>query len=266
MFWHDHFEKPNIVSRTYFGTKTLELDDHQHKTPLPLDGLEAFQHGTTVIDQLPAMFSRYKTIAEHFDIGWIFGPLWYSEKSFVDDQLSLACVAIERLASSFDAFRKKQSNEKSRIEFFSREQTTAVRKALKQELTRIADGLKLTLDQLRVYGNRIDQVGQPPNEDKLLQIFTFLKIPVSELECSTLANRNRCLHGRRTLEPGGSTAEIGEEMLRCDIVRMLVHKGILGLLEYTGPYIDYARRGTGNYPVHIMRDILQSFNMLAQEP
>src|SRR6267142_3053124 len=194
----------------------------------------------------------FPAIATHFDLGWIFGPLWYAARSFVDDKLALACVAVERLGAGFDAFRRESVPQGENPQFWTPSQSRKVRTALMAALTEASKEAQLTPEQLQVCQRRIEQMGQRTNADKLLDVFDYLRIPVSPCESDTLAKRNVCLNGRRTLEPNGSIEAINEEMIRVDVITMLVHKAMLGLLGYRGPFIDYAPRAAGNFPIEVL--------------
>ena len=56
---------------------------------------------------------------------------------------------------------------------------------------------------------------------------------------------------QRTLN-GSDTPAVDSELRRFDILRMLIHKAILALFKYKGPFTDYAQRSSGNFPVEMM--------------
>lgn len=252
VFWQDDFAVQGVLSRTYFGTKKWDQSGLLGRNPLPINGVEAFRHLQAVLSQIEPMYSAYLSLAEYFDVGWIIGPLWYAEESFIDDKLALASVAIERVASSFAHFQKRAGTVPETAPFWSNGQSHRVRKALKETLADVAKEVELGEDQIRVCQNRIDQLGQMPNADKILAVFEYLAISVTEAEIAAVANRNVCLHGRRTLDTAASIEAINEEMVRYDTLTMLVYKALLRLMKYRGPYVDYSQRTSGNFPIEMM--------------
>ncbi len=81
-------------------------------------------------------------------------------------------------------------------------------------------------------------------------VFEELGIKLTAEEKKVIGNRNRSLHGTKTLKDGNDTLQCDQELQRFDILRTLIGRAILHLLSYDGPYVDYgARPGIGNFPI-----------------
>lgn len=68
-----------------------------------------------------------------------------------------------------------------------------------------------------------------------------------------IKNRNRSLHGSRTMGDETETRAIAEELLRFDTLRTLINRALLTILGYAGVYTDYSARPTqGNFPLGLI--------------
>ena len=129
--WMDRFLDESHLTRTYHGTVTA--DDFPQASlgyqPVPLNSL---QHGGRVVQELPALFTKYLELRKWFDLDWIVGPLWYAITACLDDRLGLASVSLERFATALYAFLDDNSEQKRpKIKFLTKPQF----KTLKQELS-----------------------------------------------------------------------------------------------------------------------------------
>jgi hypothetical protein len=75
-----------------------------------------------------------------------------------------------------------------------------------------------------------------------------LGVDLTEEERAIIGNRNDSLHGRATLLDGSDPICLHDELRRFDVLRTLIHRAVLSLLDYDGPYVDYgARPATGTF-------------------
>src|SRR5205814_2162271 len=122
--------------------------------------------------------------------------------------------------------------------FWTKSQGKEIRKALLDCLKTKASEVGLDDQQLRVLTNRINQLGQMPNADRIEAVFSDLGIELTEAEKGVLGNRNNALHGKRTLVGDADSTGVSGELERYDSLRMLVHRAVLTILQYNGPYYD----------------------------
>lgn len=111
-----------------------------------------------------------------------------------------------------------------------------------QELKESLQLSKETVDFL--VNKKINNIHTPPNADNLKEVFAFLGIMLASAEKKALDNRNLTLHGNQTMK-GISVEEVAAETRQFDILRTLINKATLRLLDYDGPYMDYGNPGTG---------------------
>ncbi len=256
-YWLDRFTEGNVISRLYFGWHKTKLDDVRDSLtqPLPLRGIvEAFKYGKDVVDCLPALYGAIATLRDRFDVDWILSPIWTANHTYLDDRVALASVALERLASEWQHLKSTGSpnDTKAATKTWQDGRILAVRNALVQTLKSQRSERGLTGGEFdEVFGvmsKRLENVHQAPNTDRLGQIFVDLGFPLTEHEEKTVANRNRALHGSRTLKR--LNPDYNAEAERYDILRMLVVRAVLAVFNYRGPYINYAGRPpTGNFPI-----------------
>jgi len=253
--WRDQFLEGGQLRRTYRGGPKLAVEIAGHEQPVPLGScISAFKHGKEVSDRIPRLYARLKEIRDRYNIDFILSPLWSGFDEFVDDQLGLACVTLERLATANDDAKRKSGKELVKKEFLTPDQANRLSAVLKPAVQAVAGELGLSGETIRILDRRIDNLHQAPNADKLEQVFTDVGICLTETERKALGNRNRCLHGVPTLK-GRNFTHIEEEVLRIDTLRTVINKGILGLLRYDGPYIDYgARPPEGEFPIGRLAD------------
>ena len=122
-------------------------------------------------------------------------------------------------------------------------------------LETVATAHKLTDDVRTVITRKIGSMNQPPNVDKLSAVFDDVGIVLTDAEKQVLNNRNRSLHGSRTMDDGDAnqTNAVAEEVLRFDTMRTLINRVLLTVLGYSGPYTDYsARPEKGNFPMGLI--------------
>lgn len=257
ILWKDRILDGERLARVYYSTLAMDLEGRETDTsqPVPLrDTVEAISHGHEVVSEIPALWRRFLEVSDTYEFQWILSPLWYAAKAFVDDKLALATVSLERLAASHTSHQKQHSLE--REEFLTKEQSKLIRTALIETVDQTASKIGLSSEKLEILKKRINNLPQPPNADKLSAVFTDFGLNLTDQERRAIDTRNVCLHGRRTLKPGGGTSQTGEELERYDTLRMVIHKALLAVLGYTGPFIDYAARPEhGNFPLRYLSEV-----------
>lgn len=211
--------------------------------PLPLLYSSGPNLAQGVVGQLPALFATYLRIHGTIDLTFILAPLWSAPDGFITDLLALACISLERLAEEWKHY-SHNSGAHPKSKFCSKWQSRKIRSALKKALDDaiIADP-QLATAPIEIIEGRIDsQLGQQPNADRLIGVFNSIGVKLDDDEKACVKNRNRALHGNRTLLDCGDTGTIDAEILRFDIIRMMIIRAVLSVLDYRGPYINYAAR------------------------
>ena len=252
--WRDTLSNRNCLSRVYYGWQKVKTNRRFVPQPLPLGGIvEASQYGRAVIDALPRLFKSFLELHKTYDIDWIVSPLWYALDAFVDDQLTLACVSLERFRSAHTGHRKSCVVPHPQVAFWTEQQEKHIREALTMALQKAANETGVLEDKMKLLANRINQLGQMPNASNLVAVFEAVGVKLTDDEKNAIAMRNVCLHGNRTMKDSGSGDGLNQEIRRFDILRMVIYKAVLSLLDYDGPYIDYAERPPrGNFPIRMM--------------
>ena len=255
-FWRDEFLSKETLRRTYFGTERVTLERLKSVlSPLPFRGSkESLRFAKEVVEHIPALFDSYLRVNPHFDLAFILAPLWSAPNGLLTENLALACVSLERLASAWQVGLRVGG---AKREFWSKTQRDKVCDTLKDRLKAIAADVSLTPTQVSVLEKRLDQLGAVPNADRLVEVFKALELPLSEFEREVVNDRNKALHGRPTLDRSRESPNYDAEVLRFDTLRMIVMKAVLGLLQYRGPFINYAARGPQtDFPVEFLQSSL----------
>jgi hypothetical protein len=252
--WKDTFTDDDHLTRLYMMGHGRRHPITGGEQPFPLGrSTEMFKHGRDIIRQLPAMFARFVELRASYDAEWIASPIWYAYDSYVDDQLALACVSLERLATAHGSCRKKSDSASKAKPFLDPVAFDALRNAMTAALETVATAHKLTEDVKTIITRKIGSMNQPPNVDKLSAVFDDVGIVLTDTEKQVLNNRNRSLHGSRTMGDANQTNAVAEEVLRFDTMRTLINRALLTILGYSGPYTDYsARPEKGNFPMGLI--------------
>jgi hypothetical protein len=263
--WRDRFPDESNIRRLYMGARRATSEIQGNEQPLPLYGVAgSLTHGRAVAEKLPTLFSRFERVRRDYNLEFVLSPIWAAFDGYFDDRLALGCVSLERLATAHGDHLKKLIGERPKTEFLTTLQSKAFLKALAETADDVAKNTGISGDNLRILKNKLNNAHQPPNADKLAQAFQDIGLELSEEERKTLDNRNRALHGRATMV-GEDIASVEADLRRFDILRTLIHKAVLGLLDYDGMYVDYGDRQAGtNYTVkHFVRQPKKSVPALA---
>ena len=238
-YWRDTFPVQGRVRRLYISFLRPHSPVLGNEQPLPLCHVrEAYPQGVEIGYRLPQLFAQFREVREDYNLDFVFSPLWTAFDGFLDDKLAGACVSLERLATAHADYLKNNGAGKPKVEFLSKQQGKALRERLTKAAEDVAAANPIPDDVLTIIKNKIANIHQPPNADKLELIFTHLGLELRDDERQAISNRNRALHGRATLA-GLDLAAINEELIRFNILRTLVHKAVLRLIGYEGPYMDY---------------------------
>ena len=247
--WRDTPLSNDRLKRLYYGW--IKGVDHAHPDTLlvPLYGsVDSFTHGKEVAERFDKLDQRFADLRETFNPEWVLSPLWTAAEDFVDNKLALACVALERLASAYHKFVRPTGRYASQPALMDSNQKKALLSALRKVLSQVADSEKLTIDTSKILDDRFNDLFKPTNADRLRMVFEELGIPLGKVERDVIKKRNLCMHGNPSLKDG----QHDEELRHFDILRTLIGRAILHLLDYDGPYIDYsARPVSGNFPICI---------------
>lgn len=251
--WRDTPTAADRLSRLYFGWHKGVDTDHPRSQLVPVYGsIASLTHGHEVTERLVGLDAQFAELSARFDLGWIMSSLWTAEEDFVDNQLALACVALERLSAAYQDHIVPTGLYSKKVAIMSAKQRKAVLRRLRAAMKEISATEGLTPDATSIVGTRIDNLFQPTNNDRLVMVFEELGIPLNESERAVIENRNRSLHGQKTLADGGDTAQCDAELQRYDTLRTLIGRAILHLLGYDAHYIDYsARPERGNFPLRL---------------
>lgn len=252
--WKDTFIDNDRLTRLYMMGHGRRHSINGGEQPFPLGrSTEMFKHGRDIIRQLPAMFTRFVELRASYDAEWIASPIWHAYDSYVDDQLALACVSLERLATAHSSHRKKSDSASKAKPFLVSAAYDALKEAMAAALETVATAHKLTDDVKTIITRRIGSMNQPSNVYKLTAVFDDVGIVLTETEKQVLNNRNRSLHGSRTMGDANQTNAVAEEVLRFDTMRTLINRALLTILGYSGVYTDYSARPTkGNFPMGLI--------------
>ena len=238
--WTDRFTEADHLTRLYYGSPHGFSTVLGNEQPLPLCHLiDVVKYSQDICTKLPAMFEKFRTVAKDYDIDFISSPIWSAFDTYADDKLTFACVSLERLATAHEEFLKRNpSLAPTTEEFLTTEQGGAIKPVLGAVVRALADPLKLSGEAVRILiDKKINNIHTPPNADKLKDVFTFLGLELSSDEKKAIDFRNRTLHGRRTMKDV-SLAAVAKETRRFDVLRTLINKAMLRLLDYDGPYMD----------------------------
>lgn len=254
--WRDTYVDESTIERIYYGWQRVAIERGLIPAPVPLGGtIESLKFGTDVLKAIPGMLASLRALSGDYDVAWIMSPIWTAAGSFADDKLALACVSLERLAQSHIELRKRQATGYGNAEpgLLPKEAAQSVRDALLQCAKAEAAKLGIQNDAAKVLEQRIGNITQTPNANKLEKIFADLRIDLSKKDRMTISTRNKCLHGNRTMQANPGLAALGSEIERFDTLVTLVQKAILKLLGYRGPYVDYGERpANDNFPIKFL--------------
>jgi hypothetical protein len=244
-YWRDTFPAEGQIRRLYMGGLRPHAPVLGNEQPVPLYNVrEAFTAGAPIGHRLQPLFARFRVVRDQYNLNFVLSPLWTALDGNVDDKLAEACVSLERLSTAHADFERSSERGRPRVEMLTRPQATELREALVAAAREVARTALIPADVLRIIENKIANIHQPPNADKLEVVFAHVGIRLREDEEDAIHNRNRALHGRATLG-GHDLAAIAAELHRFDILRTLIHKAVLRLLDYTGPYMDYGDHPEG---------------------
>ncbi len=146
----DRLSEESHLNRTYIGTATV--DDFptisQGYQPAPFISIN---YGGMVIAELPSLFRNYLELRRWFDLDWIIGPLWYALSAYVEDNLGLASVSLERYATALDAYEVDHPEQKrTKIKFLTKAQSKLLRQELSNAVAGFAKQRGIDLTQSRL--------------------------------------------------------------------------------------------------------------------
>ncbi|MBY0514730.1 MAG: hypothetical protein K2P78_12550 [Gemmataceae bacterium] len=242
--WTDRFLDGTKLVRLFHGHRRPVTDVVGNEQPLPLGHLaDSVTHTIGLAPRLPALFAKFRTVKAEYNIEFISSPVWTAFDSYADDKLTYACVSLERLATAHAEWQKKHPESAPPPNIFLTDvQGKTIRDLFRAALKAVAPALGISTQTVKILDEkRIGNIHAAPNADKLKQVFTDLGVTLSAEENKALGNRNRTLHGNATLE-GTSLTEVAAEIKRFDLLRTLINKAMLRLLDYTGPFMDYGDR------------------------
>lgn len=253
VFWKDQFLDSTRLRRIYYGCSIWRDSLSGVEQLIPLANcVERLKYGKEISGWFIPLFTKYREISAEYDLNWIVSPIQTAFKTIVDDKLALTCVSLERLATAHAAVMKKNQVGKPYV-FLTKQQAAELIAELSKTLDVASASLQISVDRVAILKKKLASIGQAPNADKLKQVWIDLGIAVSDEEQKVIKNRDKSLHGSPTLIYDGENNNANEEAKRFDVLRTLIHKAILTLLGYEGPYFDYGTRpSTGNYPVRYL--------------
>jgi hypothetical protein len=239
--WTDRFLDDGKLVRLFHGHRRPVGDIVGNEQPLPLgDLVDSIAYAMILGPRLPALFAKFRQLRTEYNIEFISSPIWTAFDSYADDKLTYACVSLERLATAHADWLKKNPDKAPPPEIFlTPQQGQVIRDLFRSSLKAVAAAIGIASKTVRILDEkRIGNIHVAPNADKLKLVFTFLGITLTAAENDAVDNRNRTLHGNPTLR-GISTEDVAAEMKRFDVLRTLINKAMLRLLDYAGPYMDY---------------------------
>jgi hypothetical protein len=251
--WKDTFITADRLSRVYFGWHRGDAERVGHEQPIPIcNGPEALKHATKIGEVIPELFARFVQLRPTYNPEWIASPTWAAQNSFADDQLAFYCVSLERFAAAHDEVIKARA-ESASAPLIIKKDARALKQQLKEAVAAFNKDGRLSTEALTVIEKRIDQINQTPNSNIYKKVFSDLGITLTEWEFEVVEERNTCFHGRATMPDSQEPGALEKEVLRVDTLRTLINRGLLALLGYKGPYVDYsARPDAGNFPVKLL--------------
>ncbi len=249
--WKDTFVSSDYLRRLYFGWPRFVRETSGIEQPLPLGTtIESFTYSAEVVQAIPAMFARFIELRDTFAVDWVASPLWQAYEGIFDDRVALACVSLERFATACHGYQERTSVAKVSNALLNLEQTEALRDALKPILLSVGATCGISEEVVCILSKKLDNLHQTTNADKLQSAFEDLGIKLLPEERRVLQLRNICFHGRATLLDANDSEQVDTEGRRFDTLRTLIHRGILTILGYQGPFVDYsARPSSGNFPI-----------------
>lgn len=240
--WHDRFLNSDLLRRTYYGWRRTPFRDldTSYSQPLPLYGtVDSIRHAKEVVPKLPGLFRAFAALANDVRFTWILNPLWSGASDLLDDRFAHACISLERLAEMWSGRREKENRPKA----FTSTQVSAIQQALREAVLTLNEPLGLDAMQQELLDKKINSICSPTNVDKLGQVFRDLGIALAPDDVALLRDRNFPLHGRPTLIYSSDSCSFDTERDRTDRLHTLISQALLRLLDYRGPYINFASRG-----------------------
>ena len=244
-YWRDTFVEASI-HRLYMGALRPQTPVLGNEQPVPLYHVrEAFTDGMPIGSRLPPLFERFRQARIDYNLDFVLNPILTALDGYVDDKLAEVSVSLERLSTAHADYLKSSGKPRSKAAFLSKKQGAVLREALTKAAKQVAKDEQISQHVLTIIERKISNIHQPPNADKLEVVFIDLGLTLRSDEQELLSNRNRALHGRATLSDREDLVAIAEELRRFNVLRTLIHKAILRLLDYTGPYMDYGDHPEG---------------------
>ncbi len=242
IYWWDVFPNRSTIKRSYVGTQKEVASPNGMEQPLPLASIGgAYSSAREIGPRLSNLFLRYRTIRKRLNLDFIMSPIWAAYDSMIEDRLALACVALERFATAQKDFGNSDKLGHSKSPLLEKRVARKLRSRLLKALEEVGSEGSIAAESQRIIRAKLEHIGERPNADKLEQAFTGLGVELNADEQNVLSNRNRVMHGNKTLN-GYDLRSVSEDNLRFDILRTLIHKGMLSLLDYEGVYLDYSHR------------------------
>ncbi len=237
--WTDRFHDNGDLSRLYYGVFRHVQESLGHEQPLPLCRLKEIATSHEICAKMPALFEKFVAVDKQFNIDFISSPIRAAFDTYADDKLAFGCISLERLAAAHKKHCKSIGCTVDAKKHLTKEQGASIRQALSEKLLELKESLDLPNDVVNfLIDKKIANIHTPPNADSLKEVFTTLGIDLTQSEKLAIQQRNHVFHGSQTMT-GTGLKDIESEMKRFDIIRTLVYKAVLRLLNYDGPYMDY---------------------------
>jgi len=249
--WRDIPDSSNSLTRLYYGWHRGIDPEHPVTQPVPLCRTPlALVHGAEVVERLSELERRYSELSDLLDPEFIVAPLWAAEKDLIENKLALGCVALERLSAAHYRHFRSAGIYATEPERFSAEQRKVLISRMRQLLSEVASTEQLTEEATRSAANKLNQLCDRSNSEKLKLPFKELGVVLSDMDEKAIRERNLAMHGNKTSKASGGSGEWKDELHAYDVLRTLIGRALLHMLGYDGPYVDYgARPELGHYPI-----------------
>lgn len=248
--WRDR-RNNGIIQRTYFGWQVLKHEHYDGIMVLPLDGIEAAQYGSEVLQCLPSLFEGFSEALGQVDFAPALGSMWIARGLYLDHRMAVASVGVEQILRAWRAWKKAHPEpEVTPKQSFWRDE--ALKKLFIQDgllpvLNKLLEDNRLThltpveKQELSVLRSRLESAWRPKNETVLATPFAEAGLILSESEIEAIKRRDPHLHGE-SLDYPLTTADLDLQAIHFDSLCMLITKFVLKLSRYKGPYRDFASR------------------------